>query len=67
MPNLQFLEGRENEAKNKTPLKEWIEKGNNIKFMPSNVSLELIDFDIFFEKRKKMLKDCLYEIFEITK
>jgi uncharacterized protein with ParB-like and HNH nuclease domain len=65
LPNLQFLEGHENEAKNKTPLKDWIDSGNEIKYMPSNVSLELKDFCIFFEERRKLIKAELKNIFNI--
>lgn len=66
LPNLQFLEGRENESKNKTPLKEWIEKGNTIEFYPQGVSLELKDFDEFFEARRLLIKKELFEIFDLT-
>ena len=64
-PNLQFLEGRENESKNKTPLKDWIAQGNSIEFMPNGVSLEQKDFDTFFEKRRKLIKAELMKIFNI--
>lgn len=63
LPNLQFLEGSENESKNKTPLKEWIEHGHTIKFLPSGVSLEQKDFDEFFQARKKLIKEELMRIF----
>ena len=39
LPNLQFLEGTENESKNKTPLIDWIYDGNSIEYMPQCVSL----------------------------
>lgn len=65
LPNLQFLEGAENERKNKTPLKEWVEKGNDFEYHPSNISLELKDFDTFFAERRKLIKDELKKIFEI--
>lgn len=66
LPNLQFLEGRENESKNKTPLKQWISDGNSIEFMPAGVSLEQKDFDVFFEERRKLIKAELVKIFNIT-
>jgi uncharacterized protein with ParB-like and HNH nuclease domain len=70
LPNLQLLEGRENEMKNKTPLVEWIYgndrngKANveNIEvfyrrnYFPENQSLELEYFEEFFQERKKLLK-----------
>ena len=65
LPNLQFLKGAENESKNKTPLKEWVEKGNDFEYHPKNISLELKDFDTFFAKRRKLIRDKLKEIFEI--
>lgn len=63
LPNLQFLEGNENESKNKTPLKDWISAGNTIKYFPEGVSLELKDFDIFFDKRKDLMKKELCNLF----
>lgn len=65
LPNLQFLEGRENESKNKTPLKDWIADGNTIKFLPSGVSLELKGFDDFFTERRKLIRGELIRIFNI--
>lgn len=65
LPNLQFLEGGENESKNKTPLKDWIAQGNSIEFMPNGVSLEQKDFDTFFEERRKLIKAELMKIFNI--
>ena len=64
LPNLQFLEGSENESKNKTPLKIWVEvEGNDFKYHPDGVSLELKDFDDFFEKRRSIMKNELKTIF----
>ena len=37
LPNLQFLKGSENESKNKTPLKEWVEKGNTFDYYPTMI------------------------------
>lgn len=65
IPNLQFLEGEENESKNKTPLKKWIEAGGELAYLPEEVSLELKDFDEFFEKRRALIKYELKKIFEI--
>lgn len=66
LPNLQFLEGDENEHKNKTPLKKWIEEGNSIEYMPSDISVELIDFDNFFNGRRTLIKNKLMEIFDLA-
>lgn len=65
LPNLQFLEGAENGSKNKTPLKEWVEEGNDFEYHPENISLELKDFEDFFNERRKLIKDKLKEIFQI--
>ena len=64
LPNLQFLEGAENKSKNKTPLDEWVKSGNDFKFHPDGISLELKDFDSFFEARRKLIKDKLLSIFK---
>lgn len=65
LANLQFLEGRENESKNKTPLKQWIEnEGKSIKYQP-DTSLELKDFEEFYYARRQLLKDELKRIFEV--
>lgn len=66
LPNLQFLEGGENESKNKTPLKEWVDKGNSFEYRPKGVSLELSDFDSFFEARRVLVKKELFGLFDLT-
>lgn len=66
IPNLQFLEGDENEHKNRTPLIKWVEDGNSIEYLPKDVSLELKDFDKFFNERSELIKNRLREIFELT-
>lgn len=66
LPNLQFLEGAENEIKNKTPLKEWVDAENDFKYHPAGVSLEFKDFETFFAERRKLVKAELMSIFEIV-
>ncbi|MCX4292062.1 MAG: DUF262 domain-containing protein [Odoribacter sp.] len=66
LPNLQFLEGTENESKNKTPLYEWVNAGYNFLYRPAGVSLELKDFDVFFNERRKLIKKELASIFGVT-
>ena len=66
LPNLQFLEGTENEQKNKTPLIQWVNEGNNFLYRPSGVSLELKDFEVFFNERRKLIKKELASIFGVT-
>ncbi|MBE7059472.1 MAG: DUF262 domain-containing protein [Ruminococcaceae bacterium] len=63
LPNLQFLEGGENESKNKTPLKDWVADGNSFEYRPDGVSLELKDFDEFFEARRILIKKELFGLF----
>jgi len=65
LANLQLLEGRQNESKNKTPLEDWISKGNSDKYLPLEQSLKLIDFRNFYEKRKALMKEQLKKIFDI--
>lgn len=62
LPNLQFLEGTENESKNSTPFKEWVSAGNDFDYRPENVSLELVNFDNFFKERRKLMKARLLQI-----
>ena len=62
LPNLQLMEGSENESKNKTPFKEWLNKtypnmDDRDKFLrdnyiPASVGLEFKDFEVFYKKRK---------------
>lgn len=68
LPNLQFLEGRENGSKNKTPLIDWIARGKKIKYCPEpeKVSLELMDFENFYKSRRKLIKDELMELFDVS-
>lgn len=66
IPNLQFLEGDENEHKNRTPLIKWVEDGNSIEHLPKDVSLELKDFDNFFNERRTLIKNKLMEIFDLA-
>lgn len=67
LPNLQFMKGNENQSKNKTPLKTWVEGGEDFDFHPVGVSLELKDFDEFFNRRRELVKEELMKVFEITK
>lgn len=66
LPNLQFLEGGENESKNSTPLIEWCANGNDFAYHPDSISLELTDFDEFFDARRALIKDKLLQIFELS-
>lgn len=62
LPNLQFMRGDENKHKNKTPLKDW--KGEKVEYLPKKVSLELIDFEDFFDARRELMRKELKKIFK---
>lgn len=66
LPNLQFLESGENESKNKTSLKDWVAMGNTFEYRPVSISLELKDFDSFFEARRILVKKELFKLFGLT-
>ncbi|OXS54894.1 uncharacterized protein with ParB-like and HNH nuclease domain [Bacillus sp. V-88] len=72
LPNLQLMEGKENESKNKTPFKEWLNgsssRGTNVpdkvkfkndNYIPNDLSLEFKEFDSFYEGRKNILREKL--------
>lgn len=65
LPNLQLLEGSENESKNRAPLTEWIKAGNSVSYSDDNESTELYNFENYYDKRKKNMIAKLLEIFEI--
>lgn len=62
LPNLQLLEGRENESKNDMDLKIWL-KNNPAKYLPKT-SYELENFENFYSKRKSYMKKALKSIFQ---
>ncbi|MGB4658074.1 MAG: DUF262 domain-containing protein [Mobilitalea sp.] len=62
LANLQLLEGRENESKNAMPLVDWLkvlENSENVKYLLGDVSCKLSHFEIFMEKRQKLMSDAL--------
>lgn len=66
LPNLQFLEGSENESKNKTPLKDWVAAGNDFDYHPVRASLELKDFAKFYKSRRTLILKELNSIFDLA-
>lgn len=65
LANIQLLEGRENESKNKMPLVDWLkesENSENAKYLPADISCELANFEEFMEKRQKLMSDALKAI-----
>lgn len=67
LPNLQLLEGRENQSKNKMPLSEWIKREDNlrqVRYVPEGTSYEVADFDEFMRVREAEMTKELRRIFE---
>ena len=78
LPNLQLMEGSENESKNKTPFHDWINgtdshsnptvddipKYKRDNYIPKNASLHFDDFKEFYKKREKLLKKKLIQILQ---
>ncbi len=67
--NLQLLDSSSNRSKNATSLDEWVANSLASRpnlyaetYIPTNVSLQLSDFDSFYDKRKTLLKNQLIAI-----
>ncbi len=58
LPNLQLLQGYKNEAKNDTPLSEWIAESpdHKVKYAPEGISTNLKDFEEFYAAREKSMR-----------
>ena len=58
LPNLQLLQGYKNEAKNDTPLSEWIAESpdHKVKYIPEGMSADLKDFEKFYAAREKLMR-----------
>ena len=73
LPNLHLLEGRSNGSKNDMRLIDYYNDMNDEQkslfckqsLIPDNVSLELSDFEVFYEERKKLLISKLKELFGV--
>jgi uncharacterized protein with ParB-like and HNH nuclease domain len=69
LPNLQLMEGKENESKSKTPIKNWlygtgdnntpnvvdVDKYKVDNYIPENVDLDLDNFEEFYNERLNIL------------
>lgn len=74
IPNLQLLEGRQNESKNATKFLTWLSQKNKNEqvqfktsnFIPEDESLEFSNYKSFFEKRKRRLKEELKKVLAIN-
>lgn len=69
LANLQLLEGNENESKNDVDLEEWLEKDSerkkNTKYLPTDCSFSIDNFEEFMEKRTELMKEELLKILNI--
>lgn len=65
LPNLQLLEGSENESKNRVPLADWIKVGNKVLYSDKKESTDLYNFEKYYEKRKQNMISKLLEIFNL--
>jgi hypothetical protein len=75
LPNLQIIEGQENESKQATPFSEWIKakssghpnvpdiaKFKYESFIPPNVRLDFKNFDRFYEQRRLILEQAIRRV-----
>ena len=74
VPNLQLMKDRQNESKNATPLKDWVEDMCvseqmaffNDNYFPANESLAFSNFMQFFKLRKEILRNELRKVLALT-
>lgn len=74
IPNLQLMEGRQNESKNAEDFETWLGKKEPSEqqhfkitnYIPENESLEFRNFKSFFEKRKTKLGEALRKVLAIN-
>lgn len=65
LPNLELLEGSENESKNDMSLTDWINKGNKVEYSDEKESTDLYNFDNYYKKRKEKMITELKRIFDV--
>lgn len=74
IPNLQLMEGRQNESKNATAFLFWLSKKPEsdqshfkvTNYIPKDVSLDFKDFKTFFDTRKAQLRVELKKVLAIN-
>ena len=74
LPNLQFLEGGENQSKNAATLRDWVGEMDAAaamryredNFIPADVSLAFEDFEPFYEARKAKMRAELVRLLGAT-
>ena len=65
IPNLQLLEGKQNESKSNMPFKQWLDREKNkndykkTNYIDLEVGTEFKDFEEFYNKRRENLKEEL--------
>ena len=72
LPNLHLLEGRSNASKSDMRLIDYYNDMNNEQrerffdeaIIPADVSLEIEDFEEFYEERKELLTDRIHDLLE---
>lgn len=65
LPNLELLEGSENESKNDMSLTDWINKGNKVEYSDEKESTDLYNFENYYKKRKEKMVTELKRIFDV--
>lgn len=72
LPNLQLLEGSENESKNATPFVDWFATNVTNKehykeehYIPKDILLDFKMFNDFYDKRKALIKTKLQDILKV--
>ncbi len=70
LPNLQYLEGRANGSKNDISLQQYYDDMNSQQqtefktnsYIPENESLDIANFENFYNERKKLLKSKIVDL-----
>jgi hypothetical protein len=74
LPNLQLLEGLENQSKNKTPLKNWLHGKDSPKdiakykadnYIDPALSEDFADFEAFYDRRSEQLAAAIRAAFDL--
>ncbi|ORC38341.1 hypothetical protein B4O97_00870 [Marispirochaeta aestuarii] len=74
VPNLQLMEGSQNQSKNATPLKDWLQRMSNRErehfitsnYFPEELKLAFDDFPEFFNARREILREELGNLLYIA-
>lgn len=74
IPNLQLMEGRQNESKNSSEFNKWLEQKSNDEqeqfcisnYIPRDTDYTFANFIDFFEMRKNILRDELKKVLAVN-